>query len=83
MPDQLPTAADLQADVQAAKASLDQALADLRAGVAPQAIAQRGIEGVKGWFTDEYGGLRPDRLAIVAGAVVGVIALRVLARRRG
>lgn len=82
MPDTMPTTAELQAEVTAAKAALDQAVADLRAGVAPQAIAERGIEGVKGWFTDEHGGLRPDRLAIVAGAVVGLIALRALARRR-
>ena len=43
---------------------------------------ERGVEGVKGWFTDEHGGLRPDRLAIVAGAVVGFIALRAITRRR-
>lgn len=82
MSENLPTTAQLQAEVAAARAQLDQAVADLKAGVAPQAIAERGIEGVKGWFTDEHGGLRPDRIAIVAGAIVGFIALRAITRRR-
>lgn len=82
MTEHLPSTADLQSEVAAARAALDQAVADLRAGVAPQAIAERALEGAKGWFTDEHGGLRPDRLAIVAGVVVGFIGLRLLARRR-
>ena len=82
MPENLPTTAELQSEVTAAKAALDEAVAELRAGVAPAAIAERGLAAVKGWFTDEYGGLRPDRIAIVAGAVVGIVALRAIAGRR-
>jgi hypothetical protein len=78
----MPTTDELQAEVESARAALEQAVADLKAGVAPQAIAERGVDAVKGWFTDEHGGLRPDRLAIVGGAVVGLIALRLIAGRR-
>jgi hypothetical protein len=77
----LPSTAELQSEVAAAKLALDQAVADLRAGVAPQAVAQRVLDNAKGWFTDEHGGVRPDRVAIAAGVVVGVIGLRMLSRR--
>lgn len=77
----LPTTVQLQADVAAARADLDRAIGDLRAGTSPQAMGQRAVAAVKGVFTDEHGGIRPDRVAIAAGAVVGLLALRALLRR--
>jgi hypothetical protein len=40
------------------------------------------VTSAKGVFVDEYGGVRPERVAIAAGAVVALIALRALSRRR-
>jgi hypothetical protein len=40
------------------------------------------LGAIKGWFTDEYGGVRPERVAIVSAVVVGVMAIKVLRRRR-
>lgn len=77
----LPTTAQLQADVAAAKADLDRAVEDLRAGTSPQAMGQRALEGVKGVFVDEHGGIRPERVAIAVGAVAGLLLLRALVRR--
>jgi hypothetical protein len=37
---------------------------------------------VAGFFTDEYGGIRPERVAIVGAVVLGLVALRMLTRRR-
>ena len=58
------------------------ALAELKAETAPGAIARRGGRAVTGWFTDEFGGIRPERVAIVGAVVVAIIALKVLRRGR-
>lgn len=37
-----------------------------------------------GFFTDEFGGVRPERVAIVGAVVIGFVALRIIRRgRRG
>lgn len=77
----LPSTAELQAEVAAAQADLERSIAELRAGTTPQALGRRALDGVAGAFTDEHGGVRPDRVAIAVGAVVGFLALRALLRR--
>lgn len=77
-----PSVADLQAEIAAAREEFAANLAELKGQATAPAIARRGGRAIAGWFTDEYGGIRPERVAIVAGVVVGVIALRALARRR-
>ena len=73
---------DLQAQVAAAREELVSSLLALKHETSPGALAQRGLGAIKGWFTDEYGGVRPERVAIVSAVVVGVIAIKVLGRRR-
>lgn len=83
---QVPSAAsspvDLQAEVAAAREELAANLAALKSQTAAPALARRGARAIAGWFTDEYGGVRPERVAIAAGVVVGLVALRAITRRR-
>lgn len=72
---------DLQTNVVTAREELVSSLVTLKAETSPAALAQRGLGAAKGWFTDEYGGIRPERVAIASAVVVGYIALKVLRRR--
>lgn len=76
------TVADLQAEITAARAELVATLAELKAETTPPAIARRGGRMVTGWFTDEFGGVRPERVAIAGAVVVGIIALKLIRRGR-
>lgn len=84
MPDKTssPSLVDLQAQVSAAREEFMASVADLKAEVTPAALAKRALGSVTGWFTDEYGGIRPERVAIAGAVVAGVIALKVIGRRR-
>ncbi|HEV8024404.1 MAG TPA: hypothetical protein VGP37_05930 [Candidatus Nanopelagicales bacterium] len=73
---------DLQTSVVAAREELVSSLVALKAETAPKALAQRGLGAAKGWFTDEYGGIRPERVAIAGAIVIGYVALKALGRRR-
>lgn len=77
-----PTVAELQSELASAREDLLSSWNDLTAELNPQALIRRAGDSAKGWFTDDFGGPRIDRIGIVAGAVVGVIALRALLRRR-
>jgi hypothetical protein len=45
-------------------------------------MLQRAGRTVTGIFTDEFGGIRPERVAIAGAVVVGVVAIRILVWRR-
>lgn len=77
-----PSMVDLQTQVVAAREELVASLSLLKAETSPAALGQRGLAAAKGWFTDEYGGIRPKRVAIVGAVVVGFIALKALGHRR-
>jgi hypothetical protein len=55
----------------------------LKAQATPGALARRGGRNVAGFFTDEFGGIRPERVAIVGAVLIGLIAIRLLRRGRG
>lgn len=76
------SAAELQAEIEASRASLVETIAELKAQTTPEALARRGLAAVRGVFTDEYGGIRPERVAVAAAAVVGVVVLRRWRRSR-
>lgn len=76
-----PSLVDLQAEVVAAREELVASLDELRSQTEPKAILSRGGRAVLGVFTDEYGGIRPERVAIAAVVTIGVLAL-VFRRRR-
>lgn len=77
-----PSVVDLQAEVAAAREELAASLAELKSQTQPKALVERGGRTVTGLFTDEFGGIRPERVAIAGAIVIGVIALNVLLRRR-
>ena len=77
-----PSVVDIQAEIAAAREELVASLSDLRAATTPAALAQRGGRSGARSFTDEYGGVRPERVAIAVGVVVGLVVLRRLVRRR-
>ena len=78
-----PSIVDLQAEVAAAREELVASLSELKSQTQPKALVERGGRTVTGFFTDEYGGIRPERVAIVGAVVLGLVALRMLTRRRG
>ena len=73
---------DLQAEVAAAREELVSSLSELKSQTTPQAMVQRGGRAMFGFFTDEYGGIRPERVAIAAVVTIGVLALTFRRRRR-
>ena len=77
-----PNAAQLEAEISAARENLAATLDQLRAETTPQALGRRALGTVKGFFTDEYGGVRPERVAIVAGTVITLVVLRRWRRSR-
>ena len=77
-----PSIVDLQTQVVAAREELIASLSTLKHETSPAAMAQRGLGAVRGWFTDEYGGIRPERVAIAGAVVAGFVAIKLLGRRR-
>jgi hypothetical protein len=47
----------------------------------PKTIVQRQVETTKASFYDSRGELRTDKVAVVAGAVIGFIAVLVVIRK--
>ena len=73
---------EIEADLEATRERLAGRLDDLQEYVSPRNVAQRQLDKVKGVFVDEYGGIKPDRVLIAVGAVVAVVGLGVVLRRR-
>jgi hypothetical protein len=76
------TAAEIEADLDAVRARLAGRINDLEDYVAPKNVAKRGVNSVKSIFVDEYGGVKPDRVLMAVGAVVLLVGLRAVGRRR-
>jgi hypothetical protein len=72
---------ELIAEITAARTELLASVENLKDQFTSASLRQRGINAVTGVFTDEFGGIKPKRAGIVAGVVVGVVALKLLARR--
>lgn len=72
---------ELIAEITAARTELLASVENLKGQFTSASLRQRGISAVTGVFTDEFGGIKPKRIGIVAGVVIGVIGLKLLARR--
>ena len=81
-PQHRPTPQELQVQVEQARADLLATIEELKAQATPAAMLQRAGRTVTGIFTDEFGGIRPERVAIAGAVVVGVVAIRILVWRR-
>lgn len=79
-PKQSPEA--IQAEIVQARADFLRSLGQLREAFTPAALGQRGLHRAAGFFTDEFGGVRPGRVVAVSAVVVGFVAIKLI-RRRG
>jgi len=73
---------NLQAQASAAREEFMASLADLKSQVAPAALGRRALRAAGTWFTDDAGGIRPERVAIAGAVVVGIIAIKIIGSRR-
>lgn len=72
----------MKSEIDSARTDFIASLTQLREQTTPAALAQRGLRAAGGWFTDEFGGVRPERVAIAGAIVLGIVAIKIL-RRRG
>jgi hypothetical protein len=71
----------IESDMAATRARLTGRIAEIEAYVHPKAVAGRQLARAKGYFVDEFGGIRPERVLAAAGVAVAVVGLLVLRRR--
>jgi hypothetical protein len=72
---------DLEHDIEQTRDRLADTLDELLFRVKPKTIIQRQVEDTKAHFVDAQGNVRTEKVAAVAGAVVGVVAFFVVVRR--
>jgi hypothetical protein len=72
---------DLEYDIEQTRDRLADTLDELLFRIKPKTIVQRQIEETRSHFVDTQGRLRTEKVAAVAGAVVGVVAFFVVVRR--
>ena len=63
------TADQIEADMAQARERLSRNVAALQEAASPEAMQARAMTKVRGFFFDEFGGIRPERVAIAAGVV--------------
>ncbi len=78
--------ADIEADIEQSRERLVETVGQLQSAVkqavSPKHIASRAVAKVKGFYVDEYGQVRPTRVAGTVGTVAGVIVVRRVIRGR-
>lgn len=67
--------AEIESDMDATRERLAETIGQLTEALQPKNIIHRQVETVKGFYVDEYGAVRPDRVAMTAGAVVGFVVV--------
>jgi hypothetical protein len=72
---------EIQADIDAAQLRLADHVDGLSERLAPQALAEDAIEGVKKVFVEEDGTPKKRPIAIAAGTVAGLLLLRKIFHR--
>ena len=72
---------ELIAEITAARTELLASVENLKSQFTSASLRQRGINAATGVFTDEFGGIKPKRVAIAAGVLIGVVGLKLLGRR--
>jgi hypothetical protein len=72
---------DLEHDIEQTRDRLADTLDELLFRVKPKTIVQRQIEDTKAHFVDTQGRVRTEKVAVVAGAAIGVVAFFVVVRR--
>ena len=75
----------IQDDLESSRLRLASTIDQLTYRVHPKTIVKRKLDDIRAQFVDADGALRKDKIATVAGAAVGLVALCVavrMARRR-
>ena len=73
---------DMQAQVSAAREEFMASVADLKSAFTPGALGRRALNAAGSWFTDEFGGIRPERVAIAGAVVAGFVVIKIIGARR-
>ena len=76
------TVAEIEGELDAVRARLAGRINDLETYISPKNLVARQVESAKRIFVDEYGGIKPDRVLMVVGAVVVLFGLSSISRRR-
>ena len=76
------TPESIESDIEQAREQLVATLAQIKAQTAPAALVRRGGKAVAGFFTDDHGGIRADRVAIAVGVLASVVGLKIWGRSR-
>jgi hypothetical protein len=75
------TVAQIESDMDATRERLTETISQLQEALAPKNIMHRQMEKVKSFYFDEYGAVRPEKVAVTVGAVVaGVVVIKVTKR---
>lgn len=75
------TMAQIESDMDATRERLTETINQLTEALQPKNIMNRQVAKVKGFYVDEYGAVRPERVAATVGAVVaGVVVIKVTKR---
>lgn len=72
---------EIQAEIDAAHARLAATVDELSERLSPASLAEDAKANVKSVFVDEYGSIKPKPIAIIGGAVVGLVVLRAIFHR--
>lgn len=73
------TMAQIEADMDATRERLASTINQLQTELKPGNLARRQVAKVKAFYVDEYGAVRPERVAGTVGVVVvGVVVIRVI-----
>ena len=72
----------LVAEITAARAELLASVDDLKEQFSPASLRQRSLGAITGIFTDQFGGIKPKRVAITAGVIAGIVGLKLITGRR-
>ena len=77
--------AEIEADITTSRENLVQNVAQLQVAVQqtfdPKRILTVQVTKVRSFYIDEYGGVRPERVAVTVGVVVSCSVLRRVKRR--
>ena len=63
-------------DLGAARHQLDEDLLELEQALTPESMGERLVAAAKGFYLNADGGVNVKRVAITAGALVGILILR-------
>jgi hypothetical protein len=79
------SAAEIEAEIVASRQRLVESVGQLELAVKaktnPRHIIKVQVQHVKGFYIDDYGGVRPERVVLTVGVIVSFVTLRKIKRR--